>query len=207
MRRGQSDASPRPAAKRAAAASRGCRRSRRSRGSPPGRPAGASPASRLDDRRPPRARTRRVRRRPRWPSTSSASERRCASGTLPGRWAAATITTGPRPAKAPREVVLEHARARGVGARLEDGDQPAAPPAPSRAARAASRARRSDGARSRRRPTTPRTRAAHLQPPLHAAEGGERRARGLRAPRPTAAGRGQRGQRVAHVVLARRAAA
>ena len=68
-------------------------------------------------------RTSASRPRARIESTSSASESRCSSGTL-SRQMGRRHHDPVRPAEGPREVLLEQARARGEGARLEHRDQP-----------------------------------------------------------------------------------
>src|SRR6185295_18510076 len=96
-----------------------------------------------------------------------------------------------------REVVLEDARARGVRARLEDGDEPPAPAEP--AQRFERGAHRGGMVREvvvdRDAPRLPAT----LETPLDAPEGGKRLAQ--RPGRRSSLGRdGERGERVAHVV-------
>ena len=169
-----------------------------------------SPVAQLPARAGPRSRRPRARSRPaspsrRIPATRSASDSRCPSGTLPGRWAAATITRSAA-GEGSGEVLLEDPRARGVGARLEDRHD---------AARV--RRRRPGSARSAFRVSrtavgmvgevvvdrdAPRPCPA---PPAAASRPGTRR--GPRArPRgdPRRGGRGQGREGVAHVVLARR---
>ena len=92
---------------------------------PPGPPRAARAPSWRDDRRPrgPRS-ARRCPRAVDRPRTSSASESRCALRHL-ARQVGGGHDHLVRACEGAREVLLEHARARGVGARLEDRHEPA----------------------------------------------------------------------------------